>query len=163
MVTRVTTSISLEKSLLDHVEQVAERLNLSQAEFFEKAIEAYVRRFQEQERRIVNQGDIYWLRGYESGVSHPHVVVQDNIFNHSRLNTVIVCSLTSNLHRVNMPGNVLLDAGEANLPKQSVVEVSKVAAVYKTQLAEYIGTLTEARIEQILAGMSFLKTSFLDR
>jgi mRNA interferase MazF len=163
MVTRVTTSISLEKTLFDQAEQVAQQHNISQAELFEKAIEAYVRRFQEQERKVINQGDIYFLRDHEPNISHPHVVVQDNIFNHSRLNTVIVCSLTSNLHRVNMPGNILLNTGEGNLPKQSVVEVSKVATVYKTQLAEYIGTLSEARMEQILAGMRFLQTSFFDR
>jgi mRNA interferase MazF len=119
-------------------------------------------------QRGINQGDIYWLQvddahEGESPVRHPHVIVQDDLFNHSRLNTVVVCTLTSNLKRINMPGNVLLDAGEANLPKQSVVEVSKVSAVNKTQLGAYIGTLSEVRIQQILAGMRFLQTSFYER
>ena len=55
------------------------------------------------------------------------------------------------------PGNVLLDAGEANLPRQSVVVVSQVSTVNKTQIGEYIGTLTSERISQILAGMRFLQ------
>ncbi len=61
------------------------------------------------------------------------------------------------------PGNILLDVGEANLPKHSAVEVSKVSSIPKTQLGEYIGSLTERRIEQILVGMRFLQSSFLAR
>jgi mRNA interferase MazF len=111
---------------------------------------------------VVNQGDIYWIpleepSGLELGYTHPHVVIQDNIFNHSRINTVVVCALTTNLKRAKAPGNVLLEAGEANLPKQSVVVVSQVSTVDKTQLGEYIGSLNEQRINQILAGMQFLQ------
>jgi mRNA interferase MazF len=50
-------------------------------------------------------------RGIES-YPHPHVVVQEDVFNHSRITTVIVCALTSNLNRAHEPGNVLLDVGE---------------------------------------------------
>ena len=48
-----------------------------------------------------------------------------------------------------LPRNVLLEVGEANLPKQSIVEVAKVSTVEKTQLGEYIGSLTDRRIHQI--------------
>lgn len=111
---------------------------------------------------IVNQGDVYWVRseepgGSESDYAHPHVVIQDNVINRSRINTVVVCALTTNLKRAKAPGNVLLEAGEANLPRQSVVIVSQVSTVYKAQLGEYIGSLNEQRIDQILAGMQFLQ------
>jgi mRNA interferase MazF len=111
---------------------------------------------------IINQGDIYWVpideqSGSEPGYIHPHVVIQDNVFNRSRVNTVVVCALTTNLKRAKAPGNVLLEIGEANLPKQSVVVVSQVSTVDKTQLGEYIGSLAEERISQILAGMRFLQ------
>jgi mRNA interferase MazF len=118
---------------------------------------------------VINQGDIYWIRAEEPGGSelgyypHPYVVVQDDVFNHSRLNTVVVCALTSSLKQAKAPGNVLLEAGEANLPRQSVVVVSKVSTVEKTRLGEYAGTLTGQRIDQILAGMRFLQASFFDR
>jgi hypothetical protein len=55
------------------------------------------------------------------------------------------------------PGNVLLEAAEANLPRQSVVVVSQVSTVEKSQLGEYIGTLNEQRVDQILAGLRFLQ------
>jgi mRNA interferase MazF len=126
---------------------------------------------QTHEEQLVNRGDIYWVQLEDlsesgpaaSGIRHPHVVIQDNVFNHSRINTVVTCALTSNIKRAHTPGNVLLDAGEANLPQQSVVEVSKVSTVDKTQLGEYIGALTEQRINQIMAGMRFLQMSFFDR
>lgn len=108
---------------------------------------------------VVNQGDIYWVPVEESSgsVSHPHVVIQDNVINHSPINTVVVCALTTNLKRAKAPGNVLLEVGEANLPKQSVVAVSQVSTVEKAQLGEYIGSLTKHRVDQILAGMQFLQ------
>ncbi|MEO8395212.1 MAG: type II toxin-antitoxin system PemK/MazF family toxin, partial [Chloroflexota bacterium] len=88
---------------------------------------------------VIHRGDIYWIQfadlgGAESVIPHPYVVVQEDVLNHSRIETVVVCALTSNLKRANLPGNVLLDAGEADLARQSVVEVSKVSTVDKTQL-----------------------------
>jgi mRNA interferase MazF len=134
------------------------------------AIEIFIRSYQNQDTQTaaggakvaINQGDIYWVQ-LGSDIPHPHVVLQENVFNHSRIATVVVCELTSNMKRVNMPGNVLLEAGEGNLPKQSVVEVSKVSSIEKAQLGDYIGSLTEERIHQILAGMRFLQQSFFAR
>jgi mRNA interferase MazF len=110
---------------------------------------------------VINQGDIYWVeldepRGSEPGYRHPHVVVQNNLFNRSQIRTVLVCPLTSNLKRASAPGNVLLEKREANLPKQSVVNVSQVFTVDKTQLDEYIGTLTASRIREILNGIKLV-------
>ncbi|WP_426749672.1 type II toxin-antitoxin system PemK/MazF family toxin [Myxococcus sp. Y35] len=116
----------------------------------------------------INRGDVFWLgpddaRGPVPAYAHPHVVVQDDIFNHSRIATVVVCALTSNLHRASEPGNVLLEVGEGNLPKQSVVVVSQISSVEKTRLGARIGTLSDARVEQILAGLRFQQVSFFRR
>ncbi len=110
---------------------------------------------------VISQGDIYWveldeLSGSEPGYSHPHVVIQNNVFNASKINTVIVCALTSNVKRAQAPGNVLLELGEGNLPKPSVVLVSQVFTVDKSQLGEFIGKLSERRVNQILAGLQLL-------
>ena len=107
---------------------------------------------------VINQGDIYWIEldeptGSEPGYVHPHVVVQNNVFNASRINTVIVCALTSVTKWAKAPGNVLLEKGEANLSKQSVVLVSQIFTVDKSQLGEFIGTLTERRVKQIIEGI----------
>ena len=112
---------------------------------------------------VIRQGDVYWVdlgepSGSEPGYRHPCVVVQNDVFNQSRIRTVVVCALTSNLKRAEAPGNVLLEKGEANLPKQSVVNVSQIFTVDKTQLGEYIGTLSPRRVRQILAGVLLVVT-----
>jgi mRNA interferase MazF len=108
---------------------------------------------------VVNQGDIYWVLSgdSESDFPHPHVVIQENVINRSRINTVVVCALTTNRKWAKAPGNVLLEAGEANLPRQSIVVVSQVSTIEKTQLGEYIGSLTQVRINQIGAGLRFVQ------
>lgn len=116
----------------------------------------------------IYRGDLYWAepdesRGSVPGHAHPHVVVQDDVFNHSRIETVVVCALTSNLHRATEPGNVRLDPAEGNLEKESVVVVSQVSSIPKTHLGARIGALSEARVEQILAGMRFQQASFFRR
>ena len=102
-------------------------------------------------------------RGPVPSYSHPHVVVQDDVFNHSRVTTVVVCALTSNLHRVTEPGNVLLEVGEGDLPSQSVVIVSQVSSVDKARLGQRIGSLSDTRVEQSLVGLRFQQVSFFER
>lgn len=116
----------------------------------------------------ISRGDVFWIepddtRGSVPGHAHPHVVVQDDVFNHSRITTVVVCALTSNLNRMNEPGNVLLEVGEGGLSKQSVVIVSQVSSVEKAKLGKWIGTLSHERVEQVLAGLRFQQASFFRR
>ena len=110
---------------------------------------------------VINQGDIFWIDldepvGSGPGYRHPHVVIQNNVFNRSRINTAVVCALTSNLARAKAPGNVLLDSGEAGLPKQSVVVVSQIFTVDKSELTEHVGKLSGKRVRQILEGIKLL-------
>jgi mRNA interferase MazF len=69
---------------------------------------------------------------------------------------VIVCALTTNLRRAKALGNLLLEVGEAELPEQSVVNVSQIFTVDKTLLTEKIGCLSRRRIPQILAGLALV-------
>ena len=107
---------------------------------------------------MIRQGDIYWIDlddpvDSEPGYRCPHVVVQNEVFNCSRINTVIVCALTSDLKRAAAPGNVLLEPGEADLPRQSVVNVSQVFTVHKSQLRDKIGALSAGRVREIVTGI----------
>ena len=110
---------------------------------------------------VINQGDVFWVdlgepSGSGPGYRHPHVVIQNNVFNRSRINTVVVCVLTSNLKRAQAPGNVLLERGEANLPQQSVVNISQIFTVDKRDLVEKIGTLSRQHVRQVLDGIRLL-------
>jgi mRNA interferase MazF len=110
---------------------------------------------------VISQGDIYWIdfdepSGSEAGYRHPHLVIQNNLFNKSRINTVLVCALTSNLKRSGAPGNITLNKGEANLPKKTIVNVSQIFTVNKSDLSEKIGTLSKERVFEILKGINFI-------
>jgi len=110
---------------------------------------------------VINQGDIFWIElgipsGSSPGYRHPHVVIQNNLFNRSKINTIVVCALTSNLKRAKAPGNVLLSQGEANLKKESVINVSQIITVDKADLVEKIGTLSPKRVRQTLEGIRLL-------
>ena len=110
---------------------------------------------------VINQGDIYWIdfeepSASEPGFRHPHLVVQNNLFNRSEIRTVVVCALTSNLKRASAPGNILLDKKETHLPKDSVVNVSQIFTVDKSQLDEYVGTLSAKRVREILNGIKLV-------
>lgn len=115
----------------------------------------------------IRRGDVFWIPpdaaasgDVVAAVPHPHVVVQDDVFNRSRITTVIVCATTSNLRRMTEPGNVLLDAGEGGLPRPSVVLVSQITSVDKARLGERIGALSSDRVDRILAGLAFQQASF---
>ncbi len=109
----------------------------------------------------IRQGDIYWLdlgspKGSEPGFRHPHVVIQNDVFNASRINTVVVCALTTNLRRSQAPGNVTLNKGEANLGKNSVANISQVVTVNKSDLKDKLGSLSPERINEIIDGIKLL-------
>lgn len=107
---------------------------------------------------MIRQGDVYWVDlgepiGSGPGYRRPLVVIQNNVFNRSRIGTVVVCALTTNLKRAAVPGNVLLRKGEADLPQQSVVNVSQVFTVDKGRLAEKAGSLSAGRVREVLDGI----------
>ena len=106
----------------------------------------------------IKQGDIFWLnlgspKGSEPGLRHPHVVIQNDVFNASYINTIVVCSLTTNLKRAQAPGNVTLSKGEANLTKKSVVNISQVVTVNKSDLKDKIGSLSSEKIKKVVQVM----------
>jgi mRNA interferase MazF len=109
----------------------------------------------------IKQGDIFWVdlgipKGSGPGYRHPHVVIQNNVFNASKINTVVVCALTSNLKRAKAPGNVLLKKGEGNLKKDSVANISQIITADKSDLVERIGSLSSSRVKEIIEGVKLL-------
>lgn len=104
---------------------------------------------------------MYWVdlgnpAGSAPGYLRPVVVVQNDIFNWSRLNTVVVCALTTNLRRARQPGNVTLQRGEANLAQESVVNVTQLFTVDKGDLGARVGTLSPQRVREIVSGISLV-------
>jgi mRNA interferase MazF len=110
---------------------------------------------------VVSQGDVFWASladptGSGPGFRRPVVVVQGDAFNASRLATVVVVPLTSNLRWAAAPGNVLLAAERTGLPKDSVANVSQIVAVDRSILSERVGHLPEADVALVLAGIDLV-------
>jgi mRNA interferase MazF len=110
---------------------------------------------------VIAQGDIFWAdlgtpRGSGPGYVRPVVVLQNNTFNGTRISTVFIAILTSNTTLAQRPGNVLLKAGEANLAKPSVVNISQLYTANKSDLMDYIGSLSPSRIHEIVTGVHLL-------
>lgn len=109
----------------------------------------------------IHQGEVYWLHfatgsGSAPADRHPCLVVQSDLFNRSRIGTTVVCLITSNLARAAAPGNVALQKGDANLPKASVVNVSQILTVDKSELVEKIGKLSGVVMAEVCAGLELL-------
>jgi len=110
---------------------------------------------------VIRKGSIYWVdfspgKGSEPIGRRPGLVVQNNLLNNSKLNTVIVVAITSTLKFGELPGNVALRKGEGNLPKRSVVNMTQIKTVDKNSLKEKIGCLTTQRMAQIYEGMKII-------
>ena len=107
---------------------------------------------------VVAQGDVFWADlpepiGSGPGLRRPVLIVQGNAFNRSRIATVVVVPLTSNLRLANAPGNVSLRARVTGLPKDSVANVSQIVTVDQDLLTERVGKLPRAKLELLLAGI----------
>jgi len=110
---------------------------------------------------VVSQGDVLWASlpdptGSGPGFRRPAVVVQGDAFNASRLATVVIVPLTSNLRWAAAPGNVLLAAKRTGLPRDSVANVSQIVTVDRAVLAERVGRLSDADLELVLAGIDLV-------
>ncbi|GEL95520.1 endoribonuclease MazF6 [Cellulomonas composti] len=101
---------------------------------------------------------MFWVdlgepQGSRPGRRRPVVVVQDDAFNASRLATVLVAVLTSNVALAAMPGNVLVPAGAAGLSRDSVVNVTALVTMNKAELDERVGALPTALLHDVGRGL----------
>jgi len=109
----------------------------------------------------MERGEIWWAElpdptASEPGFRRPVVIVQSNIFNRSRIRTVIAVVLTSNLRVAEAPGNVIVPAFDSGLPKDSVANVSQVITVDRTFLTERRGRLPANLIRSIDEGLRLI-------
>lgn len=106
----------------------------------------------------MKRGEVWWAdlespSGSEVGGSHPVLIVQADTFNASRIDTVIVAVITSNLRHGDAPGNVRVPRGSAGLRSESVVNVSQIATIDKGVLARRSGRLPAALMAEVDAGV----------
>ena len=107
---------------------------------------------------VIRKGAIYWVdfspgKGSEPIGRRPGLVVQNDILNDSKLNTVFMLAITSTMKFGELPGNVILRKGEANLPKKCVINTTQIKSVDKKSIKEKIGTLSTKRMDEVYDGL----------
>ncbi len=107
---------------------------------------------------VVYRGEIWWANlpepiGSEPGYRRPVLIVQDDAFNRSQIQTTIAIVITSNLNLAQAPGNVLLPKKITDLPRDSVANVSQLITIDKAFLRERVGALTRDLLEQVDDGL----------
>lgn len=106
----------------------------------------------------MQRGDIWWANlpeptGSASGYRRPVLVIQADAFTRSRIATVIIVAITSNLRLATAPGNVFLPATESGLPKDSVINVSQIITLDKSMLDEYVDRIPATTLTQVEKGI----------
>ena len=107
---------------------------------------------------MIQRGSIWWAdlgetRGSKPAKRHPVLVIQSAPFNASRLNTTIAAVITSNTGLAAMPGNVFLPTASSGLPKDSVVNVTALVTLDKSDLDTEAGQLPTALMNDVDRGL----------
>ena len=106
----------------------------------------------------MKRGEVWWAalptpQGSGPGFRRPVLVVQSNPFNVSRIGTVIVAVVTSNLALAAAPGNVRLSKSDSGLAKPSVVNVSQVLTIDRDLLIDRVKALLPEVLTRVDAGL----------
>ena len=110
---------------------------------------------------VVGQGDVFWSHlgpAVDSATAgrRPVLVVQGDLFNQTRINTVVVAALTTSTSRRSLPGNVAFKKGEANLPRACAANVTQLATLDRHRLVEKIGTVRGDKLQEVLDGIALV-------
>ena len=109
-------------------------------------------------RWAVKRGEVWWASlpdptGSGPGFRRPVLLIQSNPFNDSRISTVVIATITSNLALSEAPGNVRVARGESGLSKPSVVNVSQLMTIDRAYLAERIRALPSQTMSRVDSGL----------
>jgi len=102
------------------------------------------------------RGEIWWAdlpppRGSKPAKRRPVLIIQNDSFNRSRINTVVCAIITSNTELASMPGNLLLEKSISGLEKTSVVNFTQIYTLDKTDLIEHVAMLPKDMLEKVNA------------
>lgn len=109
----------------------------------------------------MKRGELWWAAlpdpvGSGPGYKRPVLVVQANPFNASRIATVIVATVTSNLALAEAPGNVRIARSDSGLTRASVVNVSQLITLDRSVLTNKVKTLPGAVMDKVDSGLKLV-------
>jgi mRNA interferase MazF len=107
---------------------------------------------------VIERGGIYWADlgpavGSRPARRRPVLVVQSDSYNASRLATVLAAVITSKTALAAMPGNTFLPAATTGLPRDSVVDVTALVTLNKTDLDERAGSVNPSAMRDVDRGL----------
>ena len=107
---------------------------------------------------MITRGSIYWADlggpiGSRPAKRRPVLVISATTYNRSRLATILAAVITSNTALATMPGNVFLPAPATGLPRDSVLNVTALVTLNKTDLIDHIGEVPPALLNEIDRGL----------
>lgn len=110
---------------------------------------------------MVARGQLWWAElpdtvGSEPGFTRPVLIVQAESFNRSKLTTVVIMAITSNLRLADAPGNVTLPKSKTGLPKDSVANVTQLSTIDRDSLKEPVVFLDKVTMRQIDEGLALV-------
>lgn len=109
----------------------------------------------------MKRGELWWASlptpaGSGPGFRRPVLVLQSNPFNESKISTVIVAVVTSNLALAEAPGNVRLGKSDSGLAKPSVVNVSQILTLDRVLLTERVRSVSATALSRVNEGLKLV-------
>jgi mRNA interferase MazF len=107
---------------------------------------------------VIHRGGIYWAdlgetSGSKPAKRRPVLVIQSRLFNASRLSTIVAAVITSNTRLATMPGNVFIPAAATGLPRDSVVNITALVTLDKTDLGAQACHLPDSLMDDVDRGL----------
>lgn len=109
----------------------------------------------------MTRGELWWVDfgipfGSEPGYKRPVIIMQNDFFNRSNINTVIVIPLTTNMILADAPGNMAITKSESKLRKDSVIVLSQIEVIDRQRLIEKIVKIERKVMEKIENNILFI-------
>ena len=107
---------------------------------------------------MIVRGAICWAdlgdpEGSRPAKRRPILIVQADSYTASRLSTVVGVVVSSNTSLAALPGNVFLPATATGLPKDSVVNVTAIVTLEKTDLGDPVAVLPRHVTDDVDRGL----------
>jgi mRNA interferase MazF len=109
----------------------------------------------------MTRGEIWWADygipyGSKPGYRRPVIIIQNDFFNNSKINTTIIVPLSTNLLLADVPGNIFIDKKTSKLTKDSVILISQIGVIDKGRLQEKVSSIDREAMEKIENGIMFI-------
>ncbi len=107
---------------------------------------------------VIRRAEIYWAdlgsaAGRRPAKRRPVLVIQSQPYNDSRLATVLTAVITSNTALATMPGNVFLPASTTGLPRDSVLNITALVTLNKSDLTDWAGQVPPSLMHNVDRGL----------